>query len=212
MKRVNLCAIAIFFALFSCNKSEVNLPVQTPNFIPMSVGNYWIYEHYKIDTLGIETLLIIIDSIYIPADTLINGEKYFILDVNRNGNYYRRKGFYKDSSGYLVTSDANILFSHDDYTNILSEHSEILPNDDTLYTKKVKMGVSEYEITLQAGKFKTRLVNEYIYSNRFYPGFSSPRILNDYYAEGVGLVLDNYIYLSGPHTYEKRLVSYKISN
>jgi hypothetical protein len=43
--------------LTSCQKNDEN-PLQKKSvYLPLEIGNYWVYEHYKIDTLGNETKL-----------------------------------------------------------------------------------------------------------------------------------------------------------
>lgn len=62
--------IAILFAIFSaCQKdddSNQNQTVSEPDYFPMAIGNYWVYQFTNTDTLGIVNYERI-DSIFINS-------------------------------------------------------------------------------------------------------------------------------------------------
>ena len=69
-----LSAIALLL-ISSCKKEEMvpcpTPPIETiPNYMPLAIGNYWVYNNYKIDTLGNETKMNLVDSIFINHQLL----------------------------------------------------------------------------------------------------------------------------------------------
>ena len=82
MKNLMPFAAMLLLINFSCTKEEKKTP-QSQNaysgFIPLSIGNYWVYEQVRIDTLGNETIGSMLDSAYVSADTIINGNTYYLL-------------------------------------------------------------------------------------------------------------------------------------
>ena len=80
------------------------------NYTPLSIGNYWVYEGYKIDTNGIEEPLNNHDSLVIKRDTIINGHSYFVLEGNKISSIWKIKGIFRDSAEYAVNSDGKKFF------------------------------------------------------------------------------------------------------
>jgi hypothetical protein len=192
MKRVFLIIVlsGIFFT--SCKKDETqeNPPTQTTaDYIQLKLGNYWVYERYNIDTLGNETTSGLSDSLVITSDTLIRGYTYFKkLDVRQNHASYLR-----DSSGYLVDHLGNILFSNDDFNNILR-----------LDTIGPGLAVIEYEMAEGDTMISIPLGN---YQCLDFKGKVTPLQSNyphgiqyTYYfwADGLGMIKSNSYYFSNP--------------
>lgn len=68
--------------LVGCGTDKVTSPTAvSPAFIPLKVGNQWTYEEVHLDSAGnthrIDTMVQ-----EISRDTLINGEKWYILTIN----------------------------------------------------------------------------------------------------------------------------------
>ena len=56
--RILAFAISLL-AFMACNKTDDNNPViekDPPNYFPMTTGSYWVYNTYKIDSMGNEEL------------------------------------------------------------------------------------------------------------------------------------------------------------
>ena len=62
----------------SCEKPDDDNDPITPaplvydNYSQLKVGNYWIYQRFEVDSLGIGTPTSVYDSCYVEKDTLIN--------------------------------------------------------------------------------------------------------------------------------------------
>ncbi|MFN3405887.1 MAG: hypothetical protein ACK40G_17465 [Cytophagaceae bacterium] len=103
MMKKTIVYLTAFLFLIACSKEK-----QTPgpeskkfNYLPMKLGNYWVYESYQTDTNGVEKN-IRIDSIYLASDTVINNQKYFFFSRESYSNTIIYPGLIGDSMGYLL--------------------------------------------------------------------------------------------------------------
>lgn len=196
----------LILAFVSCKKNDQPTPPPPPDFMQLSVGNYWVYEYYKIDTNGVETKLDAKDTALIQKDTMINGIKYF--------KWYRPsvelKGtnvpsFVRDSGGYLVTNFGAILFSANNFTDTL--RIDTLP----ILTSVFKMISKDSIVHVPAGSFTTRTARLTVFpTDPQYPW--GTRYYYNIYGEGAGLILWSYSLYSSPSYYEARLSSFHIEN
>lgn len=201
--------------LFSCKEKETEItqPYDPPiafDYLPMKTGNYWVYRHYNIDTLGNVFETNQIDSVVITGDTSINGNRYFVFQ-GTNYPYLTTWGIVdilRDSSGYIVNKDGLIKFSETNFTDILASKTE-LHNGDTLYTLNYRMENPDTTITVPAGTFGVLNYKGTVYSPLYGPEMPNPRYLNTYFADNVGKILETYFFLSNPAYSEKRLIRYQ---
>jgi len=216
MRNVFLLGIIAIILISSCKKEEETPPppppIKSPDYTPLTIGNYWVYNNYSIDSLNNETLLPNIDSLIVDRDTVIGGHTYYIIEgikypMSQNWGIVR---IVRDSADCLVTNKGHILFSSSNFSDILREKIEIL-NSDTLYILQYKMEKLSGSIDVPAGTFN----NIYNYKGTLYTKVpnsvvDNPRYLDNYYAPDVGEVLNTWYFLSLPTTYQKRLVRYNI--
>ena len=206
MKKLVLFLFVITI-LYSCNKDNndpdpVVIP-QSSKYTIFNVGSYWIYDWYKIDTLGNETPMNKTDSIYVSKDTVINEKTYRLSKGTRLGGI-PYTSIVRDSSNYIVNHEGNILFSATNFS-------------DTLYSDSIsdivfisyKMADKDSIISVPAGSFET-----YNYQGTVIPLFSGYqwgiRYLNNRYAKGIGQLSSSLFYYTQPENMEKRLVRYHI--
>lgn len=52
-------------------------PVTYPDYSQLKIGNYWVYQHFNIDTNGNAFPLNTFDTCYVEKDTMINGLIYY---------------------------------------------------------------------------------------------------------------------------------------
>lgn len=200
--------------MLSCKENYEEIPIEDPqvvfNYLPMKTGNYWVYRHYQIDTLGNVTETQRTDSVIISGDSMINDKRYFVF----KGTHYPYNPNWglidvlRDSIGYIVNANGIIKFSKDNFTDILASKTEIVGGD-TIYTLNYQMENPDSIVTLPAGEFSVLNYKGTVRTPMKLKGIPNPRYMNTFYADGVGCVVETYFYLNHPTIYEKRLIWYK---
>ncbi|MBA7563039.1 hypothetical protein ES708_04692 [subsurface metagenome] len=215
MKKLFVLGITVAI-LISCGKED-DSPLDPDldsnlNYMPLEIGNYWVYQHFDIDALGNETALSRIDSVIITRDTIISLKRYFILEGTNYPYIPREWGIVdmlRDSSGYLVNHEGHIRFAEDNFTDTLVSKIEII-GEDTLYTLTYKMEKPDHPITVPCGTYNVLNFRGTVYTPEKIPGIENPRYMNTYFADGTGKVLSTYFYLTRLSISEKRLIRYRI--
>ena len=213
-----LITLVIAVALFaSCEDNDEldNLSDNKINYIPLEIGNYWVYQQVMIDTSGYETVYTSTDSIIITGDTLINNKKYFIHEclthIGESESYSKR--LLRDSLGYLVYSNGRIVFSDNNLTDTLYKEIQLGGLGDTIYTSFYKMENPLISVTVPAGTFEVLNLKGTFYTYRNQNEFIDIDTIytNAYYANNIGKVVETYGWLFGPPVViEKRLIRYNI--
>jgi len=204
----------IIILLSSCNKDDGSTPSgsQPLNYLPLKVGNYWIYQHYDIDTSGNETMTARIDSMVITRDTIIRDKQYFVLEGTDYPFVYPGWNIIdimRDSSGCLVNHNGTIRFAADNFSDTLAGRILVVGND-TMYTLTYKMEKPYYPVQVPAGLFEVLNYKGTVCTLLNISGVVYPRYLNTYYTNDVGKILSTYFYLHSPEFSEKRLIRYYI--
>jgi len=209
-----LSAFAFLLILInSCSKvEEIDTSPQETHLqhFPLKTGNYWIYQHYEIDTSGEEKKISTIDSVVITGDTIINDLTYYVLSGTFIGEPFIVLDILRDSSGYLVNHKGQIKFSEDNFKDTLLT-TNVTFGDSTLTTINFKMERQDEPITVPAGTFDNVL--NYKGTIKFY-GLNNPfyKDKNIFYAKDVGKILDTYYWISRAKRkrYERRLIRYHV--
>ncbi len=197
----------IIATIFSCNKQEDTtidkFNDEAGNFLPLAVGNYWIYEVNKVDIDG-NTEFVNMDSTYIYGDTLINNLNYFCFKSSSATSYNQ---YLRDSSDYIVDQNGQ-RFLYQMLTN------------DTLYTKVFKNYNGDtvtfnYRLMLKPSYSIRSVIGEFICldaeMNRFIPYSNINKKAHYYYSSNIGLVyLQDFFDYNGFRK-EYSLVRYKIN-
>ena len=224
-KQFILCfvATAILLSFSSCKMDDEPSIEAQPVYLPMTVGNYWIYQHFIVDSLGNETPYNVYDSVYIVKDSLINNNRYYEFDNSISFSTF--KGLYRDSLGYLVKSTGEILFSATNFTDTIHYdyfyNREYRPNrpDRLLFcVLKTKMNPEKQVVSTPLSEYNTLMVNGFV-TYYYYDNFGN--IIetintneNVYYAPNIGLIKDTYHYYTelkrNKSKVERRLIRYKL--
>jgi hypothetical protein len=208
--------VGALVCLFSCEKVTKQEETKDPvsEYLPISVGNYWVYQIYAIDSSGNEYQTNTFDSTIISNDTLINGKKYFRFDYfeyNTINTYPIDTIYCRDSLKYLINSKGQLLFSEDNFTDTLYRKT-FLFNNDTLYTMTCKMEKIDQEFSVPVGIFNNLLNSKgTVISNPKYTTIKNPRYTNKYYAKEIGVIFQSQILIMGGGFREKKLVRYNIN-
>jgi len=215
-------ALSVFFIcclVLSCSKKDevVEPTPSNVDFTPMSVGNYWVYGNFRIDTLGNENQLPRIDSVSITGKEIIRSKTYYVF----KGSYYFTSAGensilwkLRDSSGYLVDTNGRIQFAHNNFSDSLDVYCLVNPRqNDTVYCHAYQLQKSVYPITVPAGTFNAlnyqRLIT--LYGHYARPNVPNPREWDTFYANGVGRILETTFYASQPGHNEIRLLRYRVN-
>lgn len=208
MRKLIILGVLSIILISACKKSDEIIikdpePVPTKNYNPMSIGSYWIYQHYEIDTLGNETQLSVTDSVRITGDTLINSLNYRIYKGTKP-NQWNVLYMLRDSGDYVVDSDGLIYLSKSNFVDTLNKGIIGLMS----FSYKMEQPVAA--ITVPAGSFNVVNYQGTYDANNPPSGVTYPRFQNNYYTDGIGRIADSYFYYSNPKYYERRLVRYHI--
>ena len=222
MKKSIVLGLAVL-AFFSCKKEEDPTLVEcapeitVQDYMPMAIGNYWVYEHVKIDSAGNESKLGLIDSIRITRKETLRGNEYYVFEgtrqpiINNKGIVHKLR----DSLGYLVNSGGNALMSVVNFTDTIFKYRD--PSDSNWITKSHGIMETERTVVIE-GIGPVRVINSAGYfehnKNRFPQSQRLKVKINNHYTKGVGLILDTYFwssdFLNSGNIIERRLVKYHI--
>ncbi len=219
MKKLSIALVCISILMtYACKKTketepEVDPPIASDvsNYSQLKVGNYWIYQEFKIDTNNIATPTTVFDSVYIEKDTLMWGNPCF--KVVKPSSMGKRFYFLRNANDCIVDYDGIKLFSFSNFSTPLYSRVEVIPSTtDTIYKVVRKMTDKDLSVTVPAGTFITS--NAQLTYN-IYPKYASAgaiRYAHSRYAENVGLITETLpFYLSlGGYT-ELRLVRYHLN-
>ena len=174
----------ILNCFLSCKKDKIDESpeAKTSRYYPLSVGNYWIYQNsvYNLDTYTATTTNDI-DSIKITGTKMIGGDLYYEVVQNRfTTSSIITTSYVRDSSGFIVDSNGDILFTLVAFDEILHTYDGgggiLVVNysiQDSLSTIITPLDVYEcYD-------FKGELIH---YADGYIRDF------HNYYAEDIGLV------------------------
>lgn len=183
------------------NSSNANV---SADFMPLAVGNYWVYEWYEIDSNGVEAYYNKRDSVYISKDTIINSNTYYKKEGTFLGSY-EVFGFVRDSNDYIVNSEGKIQFSSTNFTDILRTDTF----ENVAYID-YKMAHKDSSITVPSGIFTTYDFEGKVYDfDSLYQAQWGTQYIHNLYADSIGLVLEETFYHSQPYNkLQKRLVKY----
>lgn len=205
MKPILLILCSLTILLFtSCSDDDAQPVVETlSDYINFEVGNYWVYEWYEIQPDGTESSFAKRDSLYISADTLIDGRRFWIRSGTFLGNENRWILF--DSAEALFTyPDRVALFSLDPNMETTSYFG--LP-DSPIAVGTYMLNPVSSTLRVPAGDFESlnfegrieSLQTNYQHGTRF----------NDnWYAKGIGLVQLKTQFYVLPSDLEMRLVDF----
>jgi hypothetical protein len=207
MKKVVL-ALLISVSLISCKKNSEDQvcpdPVTHPttasanDYFQLAVGNYWVYDRYRIDTNGVETLSSY-DSSYVSGDTIVNGIQWYIL----HDLYFVK--WLRDSAGYILDTNNSVNFTNAIFnTNVSFEYVNGIA-----YLESACIS-PQTNITVPVGNFSTYEWRTQITSVQVNYPWDPVRYAHSYYAEGIGKVKQVYFFASGPDYYERRLARYHV--
>jgi len=222
MKIQTLFLILIMGILMSCSKDDdeeiVDSTPTTPepqeiSYMPAGEGSYWVYDTYKIDPSGDQTIQSQNDTVFALGDTIISGHTYDIYYGKPNPINLPGYTYLRDSSGYILSSTGSIILSNTNFTDVLQIRR--VPDQNPLfsYVSKMEPHYSLYDVP--AGLF-LNLLNRRVTFYHLDGGDSTlVGAVNNYFAPNVGPITRTIFYtgqfLTNQIYYEDRLVAYNIA-
>jgi hypothetical protein len=207
MKKLCLLLFATLAVVaVSCKKeTEEPAPVAKADYYQLKVGNYWIYQDFRIDSNGVETIRPDLDSAYIEKDTLIRGFTYFKLHEKMSG-IAQMTLYLRDSSGYLVDNNGLILASDNNFADTL----RINNTTPSLCTGYFTMIGKDSLVTIPAGTFQSITASQEVVPTPPNSGNFPVRYSYDCYGKGVGKIKSHVFLYSGIMSFEARLLRYMV--
>ena len=206
---VFLMMILLFAA---CKKVDSNpiSPIQTQDsvtdYLPLEVGNYWIYECYTADSTLVFVDNNTTDSIYVEKDSLVNGNIYKVL---RSSSVIRDVFLIRDSADCLVLANGRKMFTLNHSIEILAK--QYLPGNDTTHVLIWKMNNSDSVSIVPSGQYNAKYVLGTLNSTIPNDPNYNERKLFYAYSKNIGLVSRRLSYLCGESYIEERLIRFNLS-
>lgn len=215
MKKLILGVAILSIAIVSCKKENNNEPTtqqQTPStdYYKLAAGNYWVYEQWKIDINGVASNLGTLDSAYVNADTVINGNTYYDY---RYSLAFNTPNWIRDSSNILVNANGEILATNQLNSGVFKVNY-ITINADTIADVNHFMTPSIVQVSTPAGSFQCIQYNG---EHTFRPPYdltinagANPKTFQEEYTNGIGKIRYCFYYASMPDRFENRLLRYNV--
>lgn len=215
-KFIYLGLVFAIFCIASCKKDETPVvkdlpPEYVPNYFPLAIGNYWVYENFRIRDNQVE-LMEELDSIIVIGDTLIRSESYFILDTYIEPTGMSRINILRDSLGYITDPFGRISLTLNRPGEVFYTSIQYDGNNDTVIYQESYINPEEVNLELPAGNFLAinKIIDFIIFPESNMPDSLKYRSTDTYFIDGVGKATDFLFYASGAMSFEKKLIRYHI--
>lgn len=204
-------------ALFTaCHKDHDNCP-QNPNtpvyenYLPLKVGNYWVYQQFRVDSDGTENATNIIDSCYIEKDTAINGMMYYkYVRPNYLPDYSIT--FIHDSLHYIVNSAGVIQFSSMDFTTVFDTRYVYAAPGDTACQLIHQMYDQPVQVITPLANYTTLDSRITLNFYNHWAQHGTPRYQNTNFAKDLGIVSEVLpLFASDPGHTVRKLIRFHLN-
>lgn len=199
--------MTVILCISSCEESFLgNENKKASDYMPLEIGNYWIYEtlHEQVDGSSLSTY----DTLRINRDTVVRGHSFSIIEGTKFGLDFRAILRHDDYN--LVNQKGNILLDGKLSGNNLMD-STFVSKGDTVYSVHYNTRILDKDDNIEtpAGEFDDVLVHTGHFS---VPNATSatPLDVPAYYAKNVGLVEDNNFWISNGLKSKMVLIDYQV--
>lgn len=212
MKYVLTVALATLISLSSCNKENSNEspPVQKEtvlNYMPLAVGNYWVYQHYTCDSGELNCVEKSIDTSLITKDSLINGNLYYKM-VGKSITSASQAVFLRDSGDYIVDASGIVFFTLNDTSNTFNHQYAPTGQPDTLFYWYFQLAQDVEVIDVPLGSYDCMDMRGHFY--RHQDNFEIDHNTHSLYSKDVGMVKKTALFASNLSVLKQELVGYHI--
>lgn len=212
MKRIMIIGCLFLILIASCKKDHnpIDEPVTDSvlDYMPLAIGNYWIYETFSCDYGGTNCISLSIDTTRVTKDTVINGNEYYALE----GNFFLFTDavFIRDSGDYLVNHIGQTIFTFTDSANIFNEQVVLGQANDTIYHWFTKLYKPAGQISVGAGSYDCLDFRTLFF--RLQDSLQTPLLAHQYYAKNVGLIKQTTFFAVSLREYRRELIGYSFVN
>ena len=198
MKTTLFKLVLLAFVLIACKKEkdpeqgQIDQSIPINEYFPLAIGNYWVYEFQTKLPSGEYIGNVIIDSINVIGDSIINDETFFVLTSNKpqaNRQYYLR-----DSSGYIINNRGDIYLHPQPDTEMHDAHYGTFEGDTLYYFWK------EYEndiVNIQSPLGNYECISQ-LHIHQMQPDFGGLLTIDSNYYSHIGILQRSYAFSSGP--------------
>lgn len=210
MKRLMLFVSVSLLFISACKKSDtvINDPLKESvlDYMPLKIGNYWVYEFYQFDSGEVNNTFLRFDTTSITKDTLINNYTYFKLESGIN--LFTNPVFLRDSGNYIVDNNGRVWFTHVDSINIFNENLIEDNNGDTVYYWHERLTTPNAPVVVNAGIFPCLDMLTFFYREE--DSLQIAHNVHRYYAKNVGIVKETTIFGATLIGYKRELLKYHL--
>jgi len=194
--------------LSACQKTVA----PSPDYYPLSIGNYWVYEIQVVDSNGVLLNTYQGDSVVIVNDTLINNQTYY-KQQRYSDTFLFSEEWLRYANGELQTATGRICFStqnmwHD--TTFIGHSANYVT---THVNHPLALPQTPQPVTVPAGLFQTTHQQATVTRHDNNNNTTSPLPpIDNYYADRIGLVLTKcyFIYTHPNRKVRIRLINYNV--
>jgi hypothetical protein len=208
MNKIILLILGIGIVGFSsCKKETIEI---ASNYIPLSVGSYWVYQKYSQNTTtNTWNTLGSTDSTYIDKDTLVGGNVFY-KRITTSGTGGAIVDYVRYTANELVDINGNIIFSaNSEFTPSLEDTLDV--GTGSYFASIYSIDLNQQTVTVNGGTFDCvdwrRGTCQWVTNGVITP---KPNIHN-YYADGIGLTQTLTYLLSSGTTVKIELENYHIN-
>lgn len=211
MKKLIILSVGIAIAIFACKKDEDNndgdKTIPRVTAMPLAVGNYWVYEVFRVDSDGVATSQNQFDTTRITGTTVVNGHTYFMFDNYPDAYGISTQVNLRDSVGYLITPNNDKYYAEADYTSTLAYATSTVPN----YTISTKMDWKDHTHSVPTGTYTNTgtFLSTINITEPNYP-WNTQRNAYTVFAKDVGIIKRRYFFFNSPDYIELRLVDFDL--
>jgi hypothetical protein len=208
MKRILLSLFVVTILFQSCKKEDKGSQQPEPSvldYMPLSIGNYWIYQTSECDSGAVNCQPWSTDTNMITKDTMIGNNKYFKIEGKHM--YWKNPRFYRDSGDYIVDERGKIIFTIENGQQTFN-HTSVVDNGDTLYYWYYKLEEKPESVTVKAGTFQCLNFKGMVYRKQ--DNFLIHHDVNHLFSKDVGLVSETALFTSNLKVTKRDLIGYFI--
>ena len=204
MKNIIFFTKLISLIAISCKKKSIQPPnndSQPLNYTtPSTVGSYWVYRNYEVDSMGNVTMSNVTDTMFVTGDSIVNGYTYTVYEGALIPNTSHR--LLRDSSGYVVDDKGYIYFSNNSLGSIFDTWNEpIYPGPNGTINLKTNIYIEPLSesVTVPAGNFMAYVRKDVSFDE----AGGAVNVCGDlefirktHYVEGVGVVREEFAFFT----------------